>query len=114
MTKGEFQVQKELSKMTLSEPATIAIPVIMNFRCGCCGSIDLAHDVALCEQAVYIGFDEWRRGEIAAGRWVADEYSDQDASEEEAAGLLGEEWNAPEITDEMMIPHMMCPAMGLY
>jgi ribosomal protein L32 len=105
---------KELSKMTQSELATIAIPVIRNFRCECCGSTDLAHDVEMCEQSAYVRFDAWRTEEMKRGRWFVAEYSDQDLSDRELAEILGEEWNAPDITDEMMIPHMVCPSMGLY
>lgn len=97
-------MQRELGKMTQSELAMMAIPVIMNFRCECCGSRDLAHDVELCKQAAYIGFDAWRANEMKAGRWVVEEYSDQDRAE-----MDGEEFNAPDITDETL-----CPAMGLY
>lgn len=95
-------MQKDLSAMTMGELATMAMPVIQNFQCSCCGSRDLSHDVEACKQAAYVGFDIWRAGLMDAGVWDSDECVDQD-------------WDSlPADTGEVAARAGICPAMGLY
>jgi hypothetical protein len=56
------------------------VEFIDSYSCSCCGSVDLGHDDEACSAAAYVAMEQWRAGEIAAGRWgvlpvFADEFA---------------------------------------
>ncbi len=73
------------------------IRFIDSYECPCCGSRDLGHDDAACKAAAYAEMDQWRAGEIAAGRWgVMPIFVD------EFAGYEPIQWDGFDDSDEAM------------